>query len=476
MHFVVATVAAGAESSLRGWPQPSTLLDRALVVVRESAADPNVSVIYCWAENSTVPDDGDVTIRPDAVDPADPGRFLGVVTGVSFSSTIIVRSVSDLPAPVANVITLEEACYELQGVITLPVGVTILRPVNSCLQGRSEYVDALVGDAATPLIADTPGAGNRTIEKLRLSNLSGDVAETLGSGDEVVVYEHVLFDGAGYGVRVGGVAALTVEHSNFQGTAGGIDLAVGSTGSVTITGCDFASPGINVNADPAFAAGSFDWSDGRVNAGSLINASANFLDPGGRGLVHAIAVLSPATVATGGIERDPQWQFFSNIGMPNSNNTVNASFLGSSAYTFTGTTTGFSTIPSLLAVPVLPDPLAPERFILDPTDQEYVEYTGLDPTVVDVLATLAGASAGGGAISGAVKLQIDPEGLGAWVDLTGAQSSSQFNNGSFATGNVTVQANGVALGTGARIRAVAGRIDSTADRAGTIYALSLGIS
>ena len=430
---------------------------------------------YVWDATSTATADGVLVIRPTNIAAASPGRWLYNALGKS--ETVVILEASDLPAPVANVITLSPVCYEIQGTVMLPAGVSLARPEGCRITGRSQYGDSLVGDVAGGLIRDVLGSGTRTLERLAVTNanVAGDVHSIIGGTAEVLIHDGVIYAGGGVGSHIEGCGAIIYQNSGWQGVLGGILMGPGTIGSVVVATNQFSSPGVNWDVDPLTVVGELSWTEASVDNGALINAAGDFLAPGGRGLVSNIAVIGAATVTTGGIEKIPAWFFQSNIGMPNSAHTINAFFNGSSAYTFRGTTFGFDTIPSILAVPGAADPAAPQRFILDPANQEYVEYTGLDPALVNPQAIISAAT-GGTTITLALKLQLDPLGDGTWGDITGSESTGRVESGSFASGQITSQSRGISIEPGARIRAVVGRVDGAGDIAGTIFSLSFTVS
>lgn len=390
-------------------------------------------------------------------------------SGPVLNNTQYISKPSDLPAPVGGVITLLPQAYQVQGMVEIP-GVRIDRPGGCSIYGRDPFNDCLVGNIAGPLIQDLPGPGARASHLLGLQNLGGDIHLAEGTGvEQVIWFDSVFHPGPGRASRGDNLAGFILSRSQvFSDT--GIELAT-RVAQIILQEGFLSAPTDNLIIEAGFTSASFSFRATDVVGGNLVNAAANFLDVGSRGVIEGIVLTGGASSGLNLLDF-PQWVLAGNVGMGNSVAKISGAFNGTAAYTFSGTAAGYQPVPGLLTVAAPPDPTAPQRFALDGS-QEFVTYTGLDPIDVAISALLSAAT-GGVTITAGVKLQLNT-GSG-WVDITGTESTSRVESGGFASGQITSSIGSVSLSPGDMIRAVVGRLDAAGDEAGSIFSWHLTVS
>jgi hypothetical protein len=116
----------------------------------------------------------------------------GRITAISKSmpNVVVVRSITDFPAPVAGQITLaNETVYKITGTVDLGSN-TLIWGSGAILMGFSPGVDVLVTNNASPMIDSTMGIG---IVDLALANTGGPVIYIDGAAADFSVLTNVTF-------------------------------------------------------------------------------------------------------------------------------------------------------------------------------------------------------------------------------------------------------------------------------------------
>lgn len=230
---------------------------------------------------------------------------------------LVVRTVGDMPAPIANVITLpSNAVVVIEGTITLGTTDFVDVPAGTVLRGRASELDEIVGDTATQVVRFQSGgadvrdlkvtqngigntlelnfAGIHVVDRCEITG--GPIDAALGDGF-LLLNSRMNGSGVLFGSAFGGGAFFDQCLFNTLLAADvGVDFAAGASADrFTMTSCRFdvvaAAFGLRVD------------DQNQVSDGAVLRC----------------AFLGAGTPASGVDETSNNWTFQNNIGVGDSN-------------------------------------------------------------------------------------------------------------------------------------------------------------
>lgn len=242
-----------ALKSLKGIATPG-IVNRATCYVVENEN------LYRWFEESLAAESLPAVVRPDDVEPADPGRWIVEAGGGGGggATEVVVESEADLPAPVGGVITLGAFCYVIRGDVTISTGIQIEIVSGAVLRGDDRACSTLTGStsAGSPFLF--AAAGVRVI----VSDL------TVINQDTGLVLSHD-----------NGLELLELTRVALDGNANGPCLSFGLEPLVVLTDVRIANYGTSVGITVSGAVAEVRFEHGAVDpfgdAGVAISVEAN---------------------------------------------------------------------------------------------------------------------------------------------------------------------------------------------------------
>lgn len=301
------------------------------------------------------------------------------------SATVLVRSLADLPDPVAGVITLAPSTYYLvQALVDLEGNVLVVQ-TNTVVEGETSTLHGFLTTAAAALVTSTVGA---SLQGLLLLNNVGPLFDL--SGGQTVLRDLQLS-----GAAIGTLANTAV----FINTCGANNLGQGFVFSGVLTFFDIGDLFfIQGNVAPGFIALDFDASV-VLNVGEVTNSifttSAPQLsvriDPGATFTTNftfmhctflGTAPFTSPVEAT--LKADPQMRFVANVGIADS---VIAAGIGYAVATAAGIAVPIAGAGTFVAIggPYAED-TGNERFITTGTPGE-LRYIGNESAEMLIIAS-----------------------------------------------------------------------------------------
>lgn len=305
-----------------------------------------------------------------------------------------VLALSDLPDPVAGVITLPaNTTWQIIGTVNIGTNRIVLSE-GTALTGELPGQALLQGNSAVPLITSSATAGSREVAGLTITN-TGGIGLQFGTSTTRGFIDRVIFkDCAGIAVRLVAAGEVTANLVLIENCTNGIELS-GTLGAVSLYYVDaYTNPSGFVGIDLVSGAVVEEF---RVDSCSLrvTNAADVGLRLNGtvssRALVEGCQILGAGTRLAGTVTQSTiGWSFLNNQGLRDSTTLGDGRFTSATAIAVTPTVTN-----TWLAANTATTPLtlvASERVSLVGVDQ--LRYAGLDPVNLRITAQVALEHAG----------------------------------------------------------------------------------
>lgn len=320
------------------------------------------------------------------------GAGSGVWTSPSLATSVIVASLSDLPAPSSGVITLaDDTAYIFQGNIDIGSN-RIQLGTNNELSGINPAVDGITSSTTGALFT---GATMRA-DGLRITVSSGSVFSLTGTaGANTILDQFTIVDALNIGTvdtmgtfawRYSAVVSLANTGITFVNNIGAIKIQDMNWVTFNGTGIDFGT----CTSDLIHIRGTRLSPAGGATSVNIAAASGN-LNAGGLGLIRENLFNGAGTAITGYSPGDEAWKVEGNSGIQNSIVGAQGAVIGNATATVFG---GLST-------PIKVD--VGTGFVAGDTDQFSVAtdgritYTGDTDVSVLASANIFGSVAGGAA-------------------------------------------------------------------------------
>ncbi len=310
------------------------------------------------------------------------------------TDTIIVNQLTDLPAPVSNVITLSPATVYL---FSSPVDIspnTLLLSDTTVVTSSGAFANTISSDT-TGALFNTTVDGEYAIRTVGVSVPNGSVfnfSATNPLGAFVGITSMVIRSAQNLGsvnntslsmILVNSLAILPTNPLTISGIGNALNLDTWLINDFTGTLIDFGSSVSNLinieNLNIVTTTPANILFDGLPNSGNL---SAT-----GHGTIRAISIIGSHTPSINILPSDLRWHFNDNVGIENSYNTALVSLPINTAET----TFGGINVPSMIVGTWSPQ--TSSRFTT--TAGGRTTYIGIDPVRVDIDVTLNAAKAGG---------------------------------------------------------------------------------
>jgi hypothetical protein len=245
---------------------------------------------------------------------------LGPGTGID---AVFVTELADLPAPVGGVITLDARRYAPQGTVSIGLNRLVMVAGTSLTGGvfASDGFSRSAG-AVGPLVTVPAGAGNITIDKMRLVAPTGSTClEVQGAGTNlfmsrcdiegdvgtitatIVSIDGCSFVGWSSGLSVGSCVAFSMYHTSMRQTVGGTGAALDFTGTYS-AGVDLISADFYCEAGGTGVTG--------------LASDANLPGADARGRINTCAFTGAGTRLSGITNNDLKWTIANAVGVAGS--------------------------------------------------------------------------------------------------------------------------------------------------------------
>lgn len=345
---------------------------------------------------------------------------------------VVVRSLADLPTPVAGVISLAAGtCYEVQGMVA--VGANTLRLAQGTVVrgGCHQVLDGLVRTAgAGPLLDNVPGASFAVVF-LTLTHLAGgnpyyfsDVGGPLAVTQALVADCNLILNSAP-GV-VDGVQQATVARVGVQACSG---VALENRGAITqlvyvdVLASNNTAPLTMVRVAPGATAGAFALErlgDNRLHASS-VSLDLDGLPTSALVFVSGCVFVGPgasATPVTAARRAEPTWSYETNYGLVPSIIAAENKFALSVAGGLSPAAIPAGTWQNIPASYVCTLSPTSQRFIQSAGSPDELQYVGTTPAEVRFIPIITVEAAAGTQRMG---LTVRVNG----VDIATAETSSE---------------------------------------------------
>ena len=313
---------------------------------------------------------------------------------------IVISSLSDLPDPIGNAINLDPTkVYYFSGIVDIGTNyLTSIGPIT--IRGTSPLLDRIITNSTTPLIS-----GNATIniKFLRLQNSGGNIFNCDGGGgsNNFVVKECASFaiGGNSFGnilnynfIRIDNVSILESEN--------GLTIS-GNNGIVYITSLSAPGGGTGTFTALTISAGTvidnfriFDgiYSIGTGQTGFNIDNTVTITN--GPAHIDHNSFSGSGTYLSGVTSETPNFDFFENIGINDSNIIAEVGF-SSSTPTIIPSYLSYSDISTSPLSSIYTTFTGKERFQLSNDENGEIEYNGVINVKGNVNVSLSVQSNGG---------------------------------------------------------------------------------
>lgn len=196
-------------------PQRIDMSDNGNVTHSLTVFDINLNGYYFWDANATNPNTG-------ALEP----RWVRLLTqDVVRDNYVIVKRMSDFPAPVGGVIDLiENTLYEINGVVSMTAQ---LRMNGAYIAGRDSGEDILVNNLSggnALFIGDSMGESSGSLNTLVLNGNGNPIFELTGTGVEPLFVLNCIISGAAPVGNLNGLGTVFTSVTQFLNNSGGITI------------------------------------------------------------------------------------------------------------------------------------------------------------------------------------------------------------------------------------------------------------